>query len=90
MRARKHKSGLDYSKIVIITSTDYISSTGAIIDKDEFNETMINLDRIKAEALKYVEDYTAHMKGIRILHKKEFERRYGFSPLKYFHKELGI
>ena len=90
MRARKHKSGLDYSKIVIITSTDYISSTGAIIDKDEFNETMINLDRIKAEALKYVEDYTAHMKGVRRLHKKEFERRYGFSPLKYFHKELGI
>lgn len=51
---------------------------------------MINLDRIKAEALKYVEDYTAHMKGVRILHKKEFERRYGFSPLKYFHNELGI
>ena len=25
-----------------------------------------------------------------VLHKKEFDRRYGFSPLKYFHKELGI
>ncbi len=90
MRARKHKSGLDYSKAVIITSTNYICSTGAIIDKDEFNETMINLEKIKEEALKYVEDYVEHMKGTRILHKKEFERRYGFSPLKYFHKELGI
>lgn len=30
------------------------------------------------------------MKGTRLLHKREFERRYGFSPLKYFHEELGI
>lgn len=29
-------------------------------------------------------------KGEKPLHKKEFDRRYGFSPLKYFHKELGI
>lgn len=33
-----HKSGLDYSKIVIIEKTDYIDSTEAIIDKDEFND----------------------------------------------------
>ena len=89
-RSRTHKSGLDYSKIVIITKTDYIDVSGAIIDKDEFNETMVNLERIKKEALDFVEDYVAHMNGIRLLHKKEFDRRYRFSPLKYFHKELGI
>ncbi len=89
-RSRTHKSGLDYSKIVIITKTDYIDVSGAIIDKDEFNETMVNLERIKKEALDFVEDYVAHMNGIRLLHKKEFDRRYRFSPLKYFHNELGI
>ena len=89
-RSRTHKSGLDYSKIVIITKTDYIDVTGAIIDKDEFNETMVNLERIKKEALDFVEDYVAHMNGIRLLHKKEFDRRYRFSPLKYFHNELEI
>ncbi len=57
---------------------------------DEFNETMVNLERIKKEALDFVEDYVAHMKGSRKLHKREFERRYSFSPLKYFHNELGI
>ena len=89
-RSRTHKSGLDYSKIVIITKTDYIDVSGAIIDKDEFNETMVNLERIKKEALDFVEDYVAHMNGIRLLHKKEFDRRYRFSPLKYFHNELEI
>lgn len=90
IRSRKHKSGLDYSKIVIINTTRYIESVDTIIDKDEFNETMMNLDRIKSEALKFVEDYVFHMNGIEFLHKREFERRYSFCPLQYFHKELGV
>ena len=64
--------------------------TGVKANKDEFNETMVNLERIKKEALAFVEDYVEHVKGTRVLHKKEFYRRYVFSPLKYFHKELGI
>ena len=67
-----------------------MDSIDAIIDKDELNETMVNLERIKKEALNYVEEYVEHMKGIKLLHKREFDRRYGFSSLKYFHKELGI
>lgn len=89
-RSKEHKSGLDYSKIVIITKTDYIDSVDAVIDKDEFKETMVNLKQIKKEALDFVEDYVLHMKGIKMLHEREFERRYGFSSLKYFHRELGI
>ena len=89
-RSKVHKSGLDYSKIVIIAKTEYIDFTDAIIDKDEFNETMVNLMRIKKEALDFVEDYVEHIKGIKLLHKREFIRRYGFSSLKYFQKELGI
>lgn len=46
---------LDYTKIVILTNIDYIDNVNAIIDKDEFKQTMIH-----------------------------------FSPLPYFHKELGI
>ena len=90
VRSRAHKSGLDYSKIVIIDKTEYIDSVSAIIDKNEFNETMVNLERIKKEALEFVEDYIFHMNGIKKLHKREFDRRYTFSPLQYFHNELGI
>ena len=44
----------------------------------------------KKEALEFVEEYVEHVKGIKLLHIREFDRRYRFSPLKYFHKELGI
>lgn len=89
-RSRRHKSGLDYTKIVIINNPQYIDNRDAMIDKDEFNETMRNLKRIKSDALNFVEDYVKCIKGEKILHASEFKRRYGFSPLKYFHSELGI
>ena len=44
----------------------------------------------KKEALEFVEEYVEHVKGIKLLHIREFDRRYRFSPLKHFHKELGI
>ena len=89
-RSQVHKSGLDYTKIVILSDTKYIDKKNALIDKDEYNETMIYLEKIKGEALKYVEDYIAHIKGQNMLHLREFKRRYEFSPLKYFHAEMGI
>jgi len=85
-----HKSGLDYTKIVIITDTKHIDTQNAIIDKDEYDETMVHLEKIKSEALAFVEDYVSHMKEQKLLHSEEFRRRYLFSPLKYFHAEMGI
>ena len=38
-RAKLHKSGLEYSKIVIIEKLEYIDSVSAIIDKDEVLKT---------------------------------------------------
>lgn len=89
-RSARHKSGLDYSKIVIIVQKEYIDAKSTLIDGDEFRETMRNLERIKREALEYVESYVAHMNRENILHPAEFRRRFRYSPLKYFHKELGI
>ena len=89
-RSIMHKSGLDYTKIVLITDTRFIDTQDALIDKDEYNETMVNLEKIKAEALAFVEEYVSHIKGEQLLHQKEFKRRYLFSPLKYFHAEMGV
>ena len=89
-RSITHKSGLDYTKIVLITDTRFIDTQDALIDKDEYNETMVNLEKIKAEALAFVEEYVSHIKGEQLLHPKEFKRRYSFSPLKYFHTEMGV
>jgi len=89
-RSRKHKSGLDYTKIVILGKTAYLDNKEAMIDRDEYKETIRNISRIKREALMFVERYMAHMNGTKKLHFKEFSRRYSYSPLKYFHKEMGI
>lgn len=89
-KSKKHNSGLDYTKILIITNLEYIGTKDAIIDKDEYIETLKSFEKIKKDALKYVEDYVAHIKKEKIMHPKLFKRKYSFSTLKYFHKELEL
>ena len=89
-RTLNHNTGLDYSKIIIIKNGNYLSDDVALIDNDEYNETVINIDQIVDEANKYVDDYINHCNGVQRLHPREFARRYRYSTLKYFHGELGI
>ena len=90
-RSQRTKSGLDYSKIVIVSDPDYIdSSTAAIVDQDEYNEMMTNLPQIVKEVLSYVDTYIAHVNGSAPLHPKQFARQYGFTSLAYFHDIMGI
>lgn len=91
VRSKRTKSGLDYSKIVIITDNKYIGQTDAIVDKGEFNETRNNIEYIKNDAQKYIDEYVSYLLGTAIKYdKKEFSRIYQYSTLQYFHKELGI
>lgn len=89
-RSRKHHSGLDYSKIIIVKNENYLSDSVALVDNDEYNETVVHINQIVQESSKYVNDYVLHLKGISVLHNREFSRKYQFSTLKYFHEELGI
>ena len=41
-RSEKHRSGLDYSKMLIVKNPEYLGTEDAIIDQDEFKETSIN------------------------------------------------
>lgn len=90
LRSRSHKSGLDYSKIIIVQNEEYLSNSIALVDNDEYNETVMHIDQIVNESNEYVDKYIAHCNGTNILHNREFSRNYQFSTLKYFHKELGI
>jgi protein AbiQ len=89
-RSKKHNSGLDYSKIVIIKNHDFISSESAMIDRDEYMKTKRFISKIVKESLLYIDEYVSHMNNKIILSKKDFNRKYGMSTLKYFHKELSI
>ena len=91
IRSQRTKSGLDYSKIVIINNPDYIDSeTTAIVDQDEYNEMMTHLSQIVQDVVSYVDTYKNHITGVQRLHPKKFTRLYGFTTLAYFHKELEI
>jgi hypothetical protein len=90
-RSKRTNSGLDYSKIVIIKELKYLEDNGAIVDKDEYNETRDNIEYIKNDAMKYVDNYVAYFKGDSSKYnEQQFKRTYGYSTLPYFHKELGI
>ena len=91
IRSKRAKSGLDYSKIVIVADSNYIGQTDAIVDKDEYNETRNNIEYIKNDAQEYVDDYVNYLSGNSTKYdKKEFERIYKYSTLQYFHNDLVI
>ena len=45
---------------------------------------------IKDEDISYIDDYVNHIKGVKIIENKEFDRKYSRSTLKYFHRELNV
>ena len=90
-RSQNSRSGLDYEKIVLIRDESYLDyTTAAIVDRDEYKEAITNLDKIAKAATKYVDEYIAHIKGEKLLHYREFDRRYRYSTLPYFHDILGL
>ncbi|MCI8353768.1 MAG: hypothetical protein HFI47_01605 [Lachnospiraceae bacterium] len=91
IRSKRTKSGLDYSKIVIIRKSEYIGTIDAMVDKDEFNETRDHIEYIKNDAQRYIDNYVNSVLGKSEKYdKKEFERVYKYSTLHYFHNELEI
>lgn len=89
-RSKQHQSGLDYSKMVIVKKTEYLANRDASIDQDEYKETVRHIRQIADEANRYLTDYIKHTKGEIHLAMREYERKYRFSTLPYFHKELAI
>lgn len=89
IEVKKHQSGLDFSKLVIV-SKDYYIGESSTIDIDEYKEFEKQEDHIHKNLEKYIHDYVEHVNGHVPLHIKQFERKYKYSTLKYFHKELGI
>lgn len=90
LRSKSNRSGLDYSKIVLISNPAYIDSSPVLVDNDEYKEAMKQMDRISREAVAYIDGYVAHHKGEKLLHHREYDRKYRYSTLQYFHDILGI
>lgn len=89
VRSLSNKSGIDYSKTVVIKNLDYLDSD-QVIDQDEYTEMITNLEKIKNHLVQYVSDYVNHHNKSNELHPREYSRRYRFCTLKYFHDLLDI
>ena len=94
LRTRRNSTrqnpGLDYSKIVIIKEESYIDDAIAVIDTDNYVNTVTHIERIKNDALSYVDTYINHHRGVNVLSERHYMRKYRYSSLQYFHNELGI
>ena len=88
-RSQSHQSGLDFSKMVIFSKDIYIGEN-SVIDNDEYKEFKKQEKNIHKKLEKYIEDYINHMNGYKKMHIKQYERKYKYSTLKYFHKEMKI
>ena len=89
-RSKSHRSGLDYSKMIILEDLSYIDSSPAIVDPDEFTETRKNINKIVKQANAYLDTYINHCNGKKVLPEATFRRKYRYSTLKNFHDILGI
>lgn len=88
-RSKQCQSGLDYTKVTLIKNNDYLDAVApAIVDQDEYKETVQNLSRIAQEVYDYISDYKDDLNGVKKLHLKEWKRRYGMSTLPYFEEFL--
>ncbi len=79
-------TGLDYSKAVIVNNPRYIGNN-AIIDHDEYIELSNKFHFIIKQFTNYVKKYRKYVDGKLNVYEA---KKYQYSTLKYFHKELGI
>lgn len=89
-RSQQKHSGIDYSKMIIVKNLDYLDSSNVVIDKDEYLQAIKFTPKIVKESVQYLNDYISHINGSKLLNEREFDKRYKFSTLKYFHDILGL
>lgn len=90
-RSKRTQSGLDYKKAVIIKDGTYIDSTAkVVVDNDEYTAMMKHISTIVEDVHNYIQKYVNHVEGTKVLHPREYTRRYQYSTLPYFHPELGL
>ena len=55
-RSKKHHSGLDYTKCVIITKTEYISEESPVIDQGEYRELVRNIGKVIDSVIQFIDE----------------------------------
>lgn len=83
---RSNKSGLDFTKAVVITNVEFIGSETVIEDK-EYSEFINKQKVIENRFKKFIKDYKKWTTNPSYYRAENIIK---FSSLQYFHKELGL
>lgn len=86
-RQTNSSTGIDFTKAVILNNTQYLGKA-TTIDNKEYIELDSKFFHIKAKFERYVQGYVSYKKKNVI--DENLERKYKYSTLQYYHKELGI
>ena len=79
-------TGIDFSKAVIVNNSEYIGDS-AEIDNKEYVELNDRISFIISKFRTYIRGYYTYSAG----KANEYQaKKYRYTTLKYFHKELGI
>lgn len=89
-RSSRSRSGLDYKKLVLIKDNTYINRSDVQVDRDEYKAVVRNLRKIARQADDYISVYVDHVNASRVLHSREYKRKYEYSTLPYFHDILDL
>ena len=76
--------------MVLIQKRTYLDAGKVVVDQDEYTETVRNIRKIAGEAVGYLEGYIQHINGNKVLHPKEYARKYQYSTLPYFHDIMNL
>ena len=81
-----------YPELLQKTTRSYtcLDDGKATVDQDEYHKLTKHIHTICQEASVYIDDYLLHQSGQCILDNNEYELRYKYTSLKYFHAELGL
>lgn len=79
-------NGLDYSKALVVQSTDIEPTAFKLREKKEFDKIQSNKEKIIADFEKFVAAYIACVKK----GTSTTDHRFKFTTLQYFHAELGL
>lgn len=82
---RNQWNGLDYSKALLVDSSDLMSEAFRPRDAKEYKKIQSNKEKITREFRSYVDEYIYSVKS-----GEANERKFRFTTLQYFHKELGL
>lgn len=80
-------SGLDYTKAVVISRSDYLRNERPTIEQKEYNLIKKSEHRIEQGMRKYLKLYRS---AWQYRDNPEYQKILHWSTLQYFHKELGL